>query len=62
MAGKAKQSDTPIDILKHQQKRVNIPTNELRDFVAEEEATPGKVLCPRDPSLDPQLVLKGNDE
>jgi adenine-specific DNA-methyltransferase len=39
-----------------------IPTEELRDFVAADEATPAKVLYPRDPSLDPQLVWKGKDE
>ena len=43
-------------------KRVNIPTEELRDFVAEEEGTPKTMLYPRDPSLDPQLVWKGKDD
>jgi adenine-specific DNA-methyltransferase len=41
---------------------VNIPTEELRDFVAEEEKAPKMILYPRDPSLDPQLVWKGKDE
>ena len=45
-----------LDALKHKDSRVNIPTRELRDFVAEEEARPGTVLWPRDPSLDPLLV------
>ncbi|MGH9434317.1 MAG: site-specific DNA-methyltransferase, partial [Terriglobia bacterium] len=40
----------------------NIPTEELRDFVAEDERQPRKMLYPRDPSLDPQLVWKGKDE
>lgn len=43
-------------------KRKNIPTEELRDFVAEDEAKPKTVRYPRDPSLDPQLVWKGKDE
>jgi len=43
-------------------KRKNIPTEELRDFVAEDEAKPKTMLYPRDPSLDPQLVWKGKDE
>ncbi len=47
---------------KHRDKRVNIPTEELRDFVAEDEKTPKTLLYPRDPSLDPQLVWKGKDE
>ncbi len=46
----------------HQDTRKNIPTEELRDFVAEEENNPGVMRYPRDPSLDPQLVWKGKDE
>jgi len=53
---------TPIDSVKHQDKRANIPTEELRDFMADDEKKPQKVLYPRDPSLDPQLVWKGKDE
>jgi adenine-specific DNA-methyltransferase len=37
-------------------------TEELRDFVADEEKAPKAMLYPRDPSLDPQLVWKGKDE
>jgi adenine-specific DNA-methyltransferase len=48
--------------LKHADKRVNIPTEELREFVAEDERAPKSTLYPRDPSLDPQLVWKGKDE
>jgi adenine-specific DNA-methyltransferase len=51
-----------VDALKHKNKRANIPTEELRDFVAEAEAAPPAMLYPRDPSLDPQLVWKGKDE
>ncbi len=46
----------------HKDKRANIPTEELRDFVADEELAPKTMLYPRDPSLDPQLVWKGKDE
>ncbi|MGA9408652.1 MAG: DNA methyltransferase [Bacteroidota bacterium] len=53
---------TPVEHMKHRDKRVNIPTEELRDFVAEDEKAPQKMLYPRDPSLDPQLVWKGKDE
>ena len=53
---------TPVVSVKHKDKRVNIPTEELRDFVAEDEKQPKTVLYPRDPSLDPQLVWKGKDE
>jgi adenine-specific DNA-methyltransferase len=53
---------TRIDALRHQDTRVNIPTEELRDFVADDERAPKTLLYPRDPSLDPQLVWKGKDE
>jgi adenine-specific DNA-methyltransferase len=42
--------------------RTNIPTEELRDFVAEDEAAPKTMPYPRNPDLDPQLVWKGKDE
>lgn len=49
-------------MLRHKDKRANIPTDELRAFVAEDEAQPNALLYPRDPSLDPQLVWRGKDE
>jgi adenine-specific DNA-methyltransferase len=52
----------PVESIKHKDKRANIPTEELRDFVAEDEKAPKTMLYPRDPSLDPQLVWKGKDE
>ena len=53
----------PIDAIVHRSdKRKNIPTRELRGFVREDEMAPGKLLYPRDPSLDPQLLWKGKDE
>ena len=55
-------SATPITSTRHADKRANIPTEELRDFVADEEKAPKTMLYPRDPSLDPQLVWKGKDE
>jgi adenine-specific DNA-methyltransferase len=51
-----------VESLRHKDKRANIPTEELRDFVADEELAPKTMLYPRDPSLDPQLVWKGKDE
>ncbi|HEX2766790.1 MAG TPA: site-specific DNA-methyltransferase [Candidatus Limnocylindria bacterium] len=42
--------------------RVNIPTAELEKFAEQDESQPKKLLYPRDPSLDPQLVWKGKDE
>ena len=60
---KAKRYDnTPVESIRHADKRANIPTEELRDFVAEDERSPKYVVYPRDTSLDPQLVWKGKDE
>ena len=53
---------TPIDAVRHKDKRTNIPTEELRDFVAKEEQQPYTVRYPRNPDLDPQLVWKGKEE
>ena len=53
---------TPIASVRHKDTRKNIPTEELRDFVAEDEQAPKKMLYPRNPDLDPQLVWKGKDE
>ncbi len=55
-------SVTRVESIRHKDKRTNIPTEELRDFVADEELAPKTMLYPRDPSLDPQLVWKGKDE
>jgi adenine-specific DNA-methyltransferase len=59
-----KKSKDPIPVVanKHKDKRANIPTKELRGFVADDESKPKTILYPRDPSLDPQLVWKGKDE
>jgi len=62
MARKSKTNANAIAAIRHKDKRANIPTEELRDFVAEDEAAPKTMLYPRDPSLDPQLVWKGKDE
>jgi adenine-specific DNA-methyltransferase len=51
-----------VTATKHKDQRANIPTEELRDFVKDDERAPKKQLYPRDPSLDPQLVWKGKDE
>ena len=65
-AARKKKEPTPelpeLDANRHHDTRKNIPTEELRDFVAEDESKPPKMLYPRDPSLDPQLVWKGKDE
>lgn len=45
----------PVESVKHRDKRTNIPTTELRDFVADDEKAPRTILYPRDPSLDPLI-------
>ena len=57
-----KNTQKKVESIRHKDKRANIPTEELRDFVADEELAPKTMLYPRDPSLDPQLVWKGKDE
>lgn len=61
--GQAKEPKrTQLESVRHKDKRANIPTEELRDFVADDEKRPKVMLYPRDPSLDPQLVWKGKEE
>ncbi len=51
-----------IESIRHRDTRTNIPTQELRGFVSQDEDAPTVVHYPRDPSLDPQLVWRGKDE
>ena len=53
------QNNNSVASIQHKDKRKNIPTEELRDFVAADENASKKMLYPCDPSLDPQLVWKG---
>jgi adenine-specific DNA-methyltransferase len=57
---KAVTGSTPVEDLRHDDTRANIPTGELAGFVPDEVTPP--VRYPRDPSLDPQLVWRGKDE
>lgn len=60
---KKKKVEISIEAITHKSaKRTNIPTNELKGFVAEDENKPKDMLYPRDPTLDPQLVWRGKDE
>ena len=59
---KKKNTRTTVESIRHKDKRANIPTEELRDFVVDEKFVPKTMLYPRDPSLDPQLVWKGKEE
>lgn len=57
-----KAGPTPVEALRHKDRRTNIPTNELRGMLADDELAPKAMLYPRDTSLDPQLVWRGKDE
>ena len=57
-----KEGPTPVEATVHGDKRTNIPTADAQEFVAPESQAPTKLMYPRDPSLDPQLVWKGKDE
>jgi hypothetical protein len=62
MAGKKKTNKTkPIDNLKHKDKRVNIFTEELRDFVKEDESRPETVLLSQRPIIGPLFLLETLD-
>jgi adenine-specific DNA-methyltransferase len=50
---------TPIDAIKHADKRANIPTADAHDFVDPSIEEVRKVRYARDESLDPQLVWRG---
>ena len=53
---------TDVEAIQHGDTRKNIPTEELREFIPDEdEDVRDFVRWPRDPSLDPQLVWQGKD-
>jgi hypothetical protein len=55
---KPEQKTRPIDSIKHaDESRTNIPTKELRDFVADDEQEPKMKLYPRNPDLAPSWWL-----
>ena len=58
----AKKSPKKVESIRHKDRRTNIPTEELRDFITDKELTPKTMLYARDPDLDPQLIWKGKDE
>ena len=66
MSSKASQRSSDrhgsVDSIRHKDKCANIPTDELRDFVPEDEQARAATGYPRDPSLDPQFVWKGKDD
>lgn len=49
----------PVEAIRHSDKRLNIPTADAQEWVADEDAVVTTVVYERDPSLDPQLVWRG---
>lgn len=50
---------TPIDSIKHADKRRNLPTADAQEFVTPQIEEARQILVERNPSLDPQLVWRG---
>ncbi len=59
MARNAAKGPTPVDAIKHGDKRTNIPTADALEFVDPTIEEIRKVRYARDESLDPQLVWRG---
>lgn len=59
----ARTKRTEVGTFTHKKaKRINIPTAEAQNFVADDERAPKPKKYPRNPDLDPQLVWRGKDE
>jgi hypothetical protein len=54
MARKKAPAEKKVESIRHQDKRTNIPTKELRDLIADDEQAPKTMLYPRDPLPDPR--------
>ena len=52
----------PVDAIRHEDKRLNIPTADSEELLDEDASAADPAPLSRDPSLDPQLVWKGKDE
>lgn len=52
----------PVDAIRHEDKRLNIPTADSEELLDESVARPVQLRWPRDSSLDPQLVWQEKDE
>lgn len=59
MARKTSKGPTPIDAIKHDETRRNIPTADAQEFITPEIEEVREVRYQRDETLDPQLVWRG---
>jgi adenine-specific DNA-methyltransferase len=48
----SKSNSQQIESVQHHDKRSNIPTEELKDFMSDDDKKPQTILYPRDPSLE----------
>jgi adenine-specific DNA-methyltransferase len=60
--GRQSGGPVPVESIRHEDKRLNIPTADSEELLDESVAQPAQLRWPRDSSLDPQLVWKGKDE
>jgi len=56
---KASTGPTPVESIRHGDKRANNPTADAQEFVREEILEARRIVVDRDVTLDPQLVWKG---
>ena len=56
---RATRDNKPIESIRHDDKRTNLPTADAQEFVTPEVEQVRQILVDRDISLDPQLVWKG---
>ena len=62
-ARRSRTGPDPVEAVRHDDKRANIPTDELRRLRRpDDDATPKRRSTRATPSLDPQLVWRGKDE
>lgn len=59
MSRKRASSPTPVESIKHGDKRTNLPTADAQEFVTPQVEEARQILVERNPSLDPQLVWRG---
>jgi len=61
MAARSKKpaGPVPVESIQHPDKRVNIPTADAKEWMADDHKGVPQVAYERDPSLDPQLVWRG---
>ena len=57
MARKKPPAETKVESIRHKDKRTNIPTEELRDFIADDEAGPEDDALPARPVARPAARL-----